>query len=89
LRGNKGDARARGVGRQGLARIKEKMMDMGVDAGVEQIFTKEFLLSSTTESSLSTGNILVLDGFLYDRGMVLGDFSNDTNVLEASEGVVY
>ncbi len=35
------------------------------------------------------GEVLTLKTFLYDRGMIVADFGNDTDIFEASERVVY
>jgi len=90
LGGNKGDSRGKGVREWGLDRVKEEMVDAGVDTGTEQMpLTRYLLFPSTAKGSLSSGNILALNGLLYYRGSVMANLSYDTNVLKASEGIVY
>jgi len=73
-----------------LARVKEKVVDIGVDAGTEQMsFTGDFLLPSVVKSGLSIDDILALDGFLHYGGMVVADFGYDTDILEAGESIIY
>ncbi len=57
-------------------------MDAGVDMGTEDMaFAGDFLLSSMAESSLSVGNIPVLDILLNEGGAIAGDFSDNANIL--------
>ncbi len=65
-------------------------MDVRVDAGMEQVsLGGDFLLPSAVKSAFSLGNVLVLDGFLYDRGTVVANLSYNTDILKAGKGAVY
>ena len=90
MRGDKGDSTGGGIRRWGLAGIKEEVVDVGVDAGAEQMSLRgDIFLPSTVEGAFSTGNVPTLDRFLYHRGTVVAYFGYYTDVFKAGEGIVY
>ena len=65
-------------------------MDVGVDAGVEQVsLTGDLFLPSTAEGPFSAGKGSALDPFFYYRGLVTADFGYNVDVFKSGEGIVY
>jgi len=90
LGSNEGDSTGGRVGGQGLRWVKEEVVDVGVDTGMEQVpLSGDFLLPSVTKGAFSMGDILALDRFLHNGGTVVADLGYYADILEASESVVY
>jgi len=65
-------------------------VDVGVDVGLKQVpLSGYLLLPCAMKGTFSTGNILVLDGFLHYGGTVVTDLGYYADILEPSKSIVH